>query len=155
VLSLALCLGSGAYAQSNCRVPLAAVGPVDPVNGYPAYYIDSNGIALQPCLDFVCDPALALPDPNRPVSFPDNFPDEFFYFRGISDIAVGTVKGRLVLALEGAFLNGPVVPGDQIVFSRVRVRVSDLVAGATYRVTYPFGQLTLVAGPLGTINFTE
>src|SRR5262249_23521217 len=140
-LALVLCLGSAVHAQ--CVRPLAAVGAVDPANGFPAYYIDSNGLALQPCLGLLFDPAVALPDPNLPVSFPANFPDEFFYFRGISDILVGTVKARLVLALEGAFVNGPVVLGDQIVFTRVRVRVSDLVAGATYRVTHPYGQLNV------------
>src|SRR5262245_55137929 len=121
VLSLVLCLGSVARAQ--CVSPLAGMGPVNPVNGSPAHYVDCIGLALHPCLDFVCDPALALPNPNLPVSFPTNFPGEFFYFRGISDVTSGLIKGRLIVALEGSFLNGAVVPGDQIVFSRVRVRV--------------------------------
>src|SRR2546426_8056671 len=37
-------------------VPLAEFGPVDPVHGFPEYYQDSNGLALQVCLDFVCNP---------------------------------------------------------------------------------------------------
>ena len=54
-----------------CAVPLAEFGPVE-------YYQDSNGLALQVCLDFVCNPALPVPNPNLPISFPDNFPVEVF-----------------------------------------------------------------------------
>src|SRR5262245_18632108 len=108
LLLLTLCAGSIAHAQGSCLVPLARVGAVDPANGFPGFYLDSNGVALQPCLDPVCDPALVLPDPGAPVSFPDNFPEEFFYWRGVSDMATGNVRARLVLALEGAFVNGPV-----------------------------------------------
>src|SRR5438132_10817016 len=70
----------------DCSVPLPAVGPIDPANGFPAYYQDSKNLALQPCLDTVCDPTLALPDPSQPVSFPANFPSEFFYYRAIASM---------------------------------------------------------------------
>ena len=61
-----------------CAVPLAEFGPVDPVHGFPEYYQDSNGLALQACLDFVCNPALPVPNPNLPIFFPDNFPGILF-----------------------------------------------------------------------------
>jgi hypothetical protein len=124
-----LLLATVAQAQSTCALPLAAVGPVDPGHGFPTYYRDSNDVALQPCLDFVCDPALALPDPTLPVLFPGNFPPEFFYSRAIAKLSAPGVLATLVLALEGSFLNGAPVPGDQMVFSRVRVRASGLVRG--------------------------
>jgi len=76
-------------------VPLAEFGPVDPVHSFPEYYQDSNGLALQVCLDFVCNPALPVPNPNLPISFPDNFPVEVFYFRAISTITAGPVRALL------------------------------------------------------------
>jgi hypothetical protein len=82
-LLLSLWLPAAAHAQS-CAVPLLQFGPVNPSHGFPDYYQDSTLLGLQPCLDFVCDPALGVPDPNKPVSFPDNFPNEFFYQRAIA-----------------------------------------------------------------------
>jgi len=117
-------------------VPLAEFGPVDPVHSFPEYYQDSNGLALQVCLDFVCNPALPVPNPNLPISFPDNFPVEVFYFRAISTITAGSVRALLNDQLEGSFANGNVaIPGDQIVFSRVRVRIFGASPGGTYTVT--------------------
>src|SRR5262249_59208493 len=87
LLLFTLCAVSVAHAQSSCLVPLVRMGPVNPTNGFPTYYMDSNGIALQPCLDPLCDPALALPNPGAPLAFPQNFPDEFFYWRGGSNKA--------------------------------------------------------------------
>src|SRR5438477_11119907 len=37
-----------------------------------------------PLLDVVCNPALGLPNPALPLSFPDNFPVEVFYSRAIA-----------------------------------------------------------------------
>ena len=113
-----------AHAAFPCTTPLFGFGPIDPVHGFPKYYQDSNGLALQVCLDFVCNPALPVPNPNLPISFPDNFPVEVFYFRAISTITAGSVRALLNDQLEGSFANGNVaIPGDQIVFSRVRVRI--------------------------------
>src|SRR5262249_25121318 len=110
--------GTAPPAQAQCVVPpLIRVGPVDPVHGFPQYYMDSNNLPLAPCLNFVCDPALALPDPAAPVVFPTNFPDEFFYFRAIAGVTSGTLKAVLVLAIEGAFINGPPAAGDQVTFA--------------------------------------
>src|SRR5262249_24556766 len=106
--ALAAGFGTAPPVQAQCVVPpLSRVGPVDPVHGFPQYYMDSNGLALAPCLNFTCDPALALPDPAAPVVFPTNFPDEFFYIRAIAGVSSGTLKAVLVLAIEGAFINGP------------------------------------------------
>src|SRR5215510_3572936 len=70
----------------DCSVPLQAMGPIDPANGFPLYYQDSKNLALEHCLDTVCDPKLAVPDPTQPVSFPDNFPPEFFYQRAVANM---------------------------------------------------------------------
>jgi hypothetical protein len=52
----------------------------------------------------------------------------------------------MVLGLEAAFLPGPgVVDGQQVTFGRIRFRLDNLQAGATYTITYPYGVATFVA----------
>jgi hypothetical protein len=46
--------------------------------------------------------------------------------------------------LEAAFANGDVVPGDQMVFGRVRIRF-DAPAGERYRIVHPYGIDDIVA----------
>src|SRR5262252_2544105 len=166
VMAAACSLGAGeAFAQAQ---GLAAVGPDDPGNGYPQFYQDLAGQALEPCLDNVTpgDPCgiIALgsvPNPNQPIVFPTNFPNEWFYWNANSRVLnVGGNKGKanVIMALEGAFGNtaGTIVPGQQITFARFRFRVTGgLVKGATYTLTYPFGVKTFIASSTGTINFTE
>ena len=68
---------------------LSTVGPVNPNNGFPDWYRDSNGIDLQPCddpQDKYCGGAVAAPDNTAPITFPDNFPDEFFYMSADADM---------------------------------------------------------------------
>src|SRR2546422_7758589 len=145
-----------AVTTATCFTPLFGFGPVDPVNGFPQYYQDSNGLALQQCVDLVCDPALAIPDPTLPISFPNNFPVELFYSRAISSITVGTIKAVLNDQFEGSFANGAVaIPGDQVVFGRVRVRILGAAPGGTYTITHPYGVEVLQADSLGTVNFTQ
>jgi hypothetical protein len=167
VLAAACSLGTGeAFAQAQ---GLAAVGPTDPGNGYPQFYQDNAGQALEPCLDTVtpgdlCGILLLGNLPNRlaPIVFPTNFPNEWFYWLTSARIQpVGgnrSFRADLTMSLEGAFGNaaGTVVPGQQITFARFRIRVTGgLVPGATYILTYPFGVKTFVASSTGTINFTE
>ena len=156
LITSCLAMAAHAAAPTTCFTPLFGFGPVDPVNGFPQYYQDSNGLALQACLDLVCDPALAVPDPTKPVSFPDNFPLELFYSRAISTITVGTIKAVLNDQFEGSFANGSlVIPGDQVVFGRVRVRILGGTPGGTYTITHPYGVEVLQADAVGTVNFTQ
>ncbi len=159
ILGLVLLLGLGQAAQAV----LVAVGPPDPnttsgtgtppgVFGFPLWYSDSNGLALEHCLPnaaeiaaAACFVAAAPFDPALPIVFPTNFPDESFYFVASAtlDIPIGgvlTKAGRavLTLALEAAFATGPVVEGDQITFGRLRYRV-DLPVAGTYTITTPYG----------------
>src|SRR5262245_10780772 len=143
---------------------LTAVGAVDPVHGFPSSYTDASATALQPCLSntgfCLLDAAVALLDPA--AAFPANFggpsPEEFFYWAGEATMPTsGGGEALLVMALEGAFANDVVASGDQIVFGRIRIRVDNLVAGATYLVTTPYGKFNLVAANAGQrgINFTQ
>src|SRR5438128_5275550 len=125
-----------AHAAFPCTTPLFGFGPIDPVHGFPQYYQDSTGLALQPCLDAVCGGAgFALPDPALPLSFPGNFPGEVFYSRAIAKMTVGTISVAYTNALEGSFVTGAAVPGDQVVLSRVRHPLSGATPARTSTLT--------------------
>src|SRR5437899_115725 len=69
---------------------LSAVWLPNVANGYPRWYQDWRGLRLEPCLDTTPDDpcgviAGGLPNPEEPVVFPTNFPDEFFYMRDRPD----------------------------------------------------------------------
>jgi hypothetical protein len=125
---------------------LKYAGPVDPATGYPLWFEDANGLRLELVLDN--DPLAPvigeLPDPASPLSFPGNFPDESFYFTAEAELEVGGTgvvgRARIILALEAAFGGaGAPAPGANVVFARIRIRMDDLIPGAKYIVTHPYG----------------
>ncbi len=125
---------------------IVKAGPVDPVDGFPAWYRDSTSptaIDLEGCvtnLDKNCGGAVPVPNPTQPTVFPSNYPDEFFYMDATADLTTG--NGGKVLAqfaLEGAFAT-KVQTGDQMTFSRIRFKVVDgLKSDTEYKVTHPYG----------------
>src|ERR1044072_7827307 len=132
------------FAGYPVHAQLSKVGPIDPNTGFPFWYEDTKGIRLQSCLapGWLC--LSTLPNPNLPAKVAaaevnSNFPDEMFYWDGTADIT-GTngITGRLTMAFEGAFTTR-VQSGDQITFPRVRIRISNLTQGASYRVIHPYG----------------
>jgi hypothetical protein len=140
-------------------------GPIDPVNGYPSEYRDSRGLRLELCLDaggFCLAVPGEVPDPSKPVSFPFNFPAESFWWNATVDMPGigpgGTGRGLLVLGTEAAFTGEEAIPGQQINFNRIRIRISNLVAGQHYTITHPYGVEDLVAerqaDGTGRINVT-
>jgi hypothetical protein len=146
----------GGTGQTN---GLTRFGPVNPDYGFPDWYQDVNGVELEGCFD-ARDPNCAappVPNPDAAPSFPDNWPDEFFYT--LADANMTANGGNAVLAefgLEGAFAAGPVVNGDQMVFARIRYRVRGGVQpGATYTITHPYGTDKVVAGDTATIFVTQ
>jgi cysteine-rich repeat protein len=155
----AVWMGGGWPALAvDCSGPLQAVGPIDPANGFPLYYQDSKNLELEHCLDTTCDPTLVVPDPSLPVSFPDNFPDEFSYERAVANMTGPNGETFLLsVSLEGSFSGGVPVDGQQVVFTRVRVRATGLIQGAVYTITYPYGVETLTAGtnPPRLVDFTR
>ncbi|WP_431473669.1 PKD domain-containing protein [Ornithinimicrobium sp. W1665] len=150
VLATAGVVATGAtVALAEVTVPnptsLSAVGPVSGEHGYPTWYRDSEGLRLEQCLDLedpYCDPAFLrgeMPDPESPISFPDNWPLESFYFLAGAEIDMPTGgKGVLVYGLEATMANEATVDGDQVVFGRVRFDL-DLPSGGTYEVVHPYG----------------
>src|SRR6266478_4136031 len=169
-ISLAVIAGvmlTAGWASAQQAQGLTAVGAPDPANGYPKWYMDGNGLQLAPCLVTAADDPCALagtfPNPAAPITFPTNFPDEFFYMRAtarIDGIGGGIGRADLGYALEGAFGGATGTAADgagaQIVFARFRLRVTGgLQAGATYTMTSPYGTQSFVAAGTGTINFTS
>jgi len=150
---------------STAAAVFERVGPTSTVNGYPTWYQDKTGIALEFCspetaAELAGGYCLLLPgDTTAPEIFPTSFFDEHFYWAGgaIGDM-VGGGRAVLVEALEGAFATGPVVPGEQMVFGRLRFDFRDLPLSGTYIVYTPFGIRTFpgqVGGARTRLFYTE
>jgi len=113
------------------------------------FYEDETGLRL----DFCTDPVncfFEIPQPGLPVAFPTNYPDEAFYWAADSImIEPGNVKAILVMAREAAFFNDAVAPGDQVVFSRIRLFIDGApqMVGNTYTVTTPYRTFSFVSEP--------
>jgi hypothetical protein len=140
------------------QAPEAALYAVDPgpytaaTGFFPAWYQDTNAVALDLCLSTVTNPAvggaemcLLVPepgffDPLLPIAFPSNFPSESFYFNA-NALLTGPGVTRLVYVagLEAAFGTGNVVADAQIVFARIRV-TAEVTETGTYVVTHPYGE---------------
>lgn len=156
-LAAVIALGALPLAATSASAKLGGVGPVSTTNGYPTYFQDSNGLKLRLCDDIDAGCALAeRPDETAPLSFPGNYPGESFYFAAETRVRSGKVEARYRAALEAAFTGEDAEAGENIVFARVRVRVSaGLVPGATYKVIHPYGELTLKATSKGALNYTD
>jgi hypothetical protein len=140
--------------------PQKAVGPIDLRIGYPAYYTDQNGRSLAPCVDDAVLCLTPVPDLTRPPTVTGdpattNFADEFFYYDVEGTFPNLPGRSLVRLALEGAFNTPELIPGEQIVFARVRIRISGLKPGVAYRISHPYGHDDLTAEADGTINFTD
>ncbi|MFL5249686.1 MAG: hypothetical protein ACJ79V_17845, partial [Myxococcales bacterium] len=152
---------------SPAHAALERVGPNNngpTVGGYPAWYQDTTGVALE-----FCDPlnaseldggwcTLVTGDAVIPESFPTNFFDEHFYFDSTAALTpVSGGRALLVMAIEAAFSIGPAAVGDQITFARIRLKLTDIPVSGTYRFIHPYGEDSIdeVAGAPRGIFFTE
>src|SRR5439155_26615228 len=129
----------------SAQVANRVVGPTDPRTGFPVGLIDERGTSLAPCVDDIVLCPSVLPNLNLPPAVPGNFPDEFFYSFASADLNIpGSSVATLVVAVEGSFVNAPLVEaGQQTLFGRVRVRIRGGVSkGARYRVMNPYGVMT-------------
>jgi len=167
-LPLVLGLGQAAEAGLNAVDP----GPYVVENGFfPAWYQDTHGLGLDLCLSGANIAANAVPgglggaactllanpgifDPALPLAFPTNFPDESFYFMGDAVFTAGGVDVTYVSNLEAAFGGGLPAAGDQIVFARIRIRITlpATAPGGNYTVTHPYGVEVFSVAPGGGIK---
>lgn len=135
-----LCFIMTMIISGNAFSALTRTGPIDPQHGFPQWYKDSTGLRLDLCLDVdtFCLPLEGV-DTTLPVEFPNNFPEEAFWWTAEAELDVtGGGEILLVLALEAAFANEVPEAGSRVSFARVRIRGGDLPNG-TYRITHPFG----------------
>ena len=135
---------------SSASADLAAVGPTDPVSGFPLWFQDSNGVALelwpfQNPATGVANPYTisAPPDPANPYSMAIGFDDEAFWWAAEARIDLpGGGDARLILAQEAAFMgDASAVFGNNFSFGRLRIRFDPPVSGV-YTVVHPFGTNT-------------
>lgn len=128
----------------------AGMGPVDETNGFPTWYSDGT-VRLQLCYEAGKGCLVEPPNPDLPASYPDNFPDEAFWFA--AEASSGNL-GLYEAALEAAHANEAVIDGDQMGFGRLRFRLDGLQAGQSYTITHPYGVHSFTADNLGEINET-
>ncbi|MFE4833153.1 FG-GAP-like repeat-containing protein [Arthrobacter sp. NPDC056691] len=128
----------------------AGMGPVDPANGFPTWFSDGT-VRLQFCYQGGQGCLSEPPDPSAPASYPDNFPEEAFWFG--AEASAGNLR-LYEAALEGAHVNGAVVDGEQMGFGRLRFRLNGLTPNASYTITHPYGLHTFTADATGVINQT-
>jgi hypothetical protein len=157
--------GSALVALAATSTPgthLTAVGPISPQNGFPEWYADDSNPAIRLALcDQVSDPncniAGTLPDGTQPQSFPDNYPVESFYQLASATATAGNGgKATYTAGLEATFNNNVVAKaGDNTVFSRIRVKVTNLDPNTTYTVHHPYGTDQLKSDGQGLIFVTE
>ncbi|WP_415769836.1 Ig-like domain-containing protein [Pseudomonas sp. LB3P38] len=171
-LGLTLSLSGSAFAQ------LAAVdpGPYTFATGkFPMWYQDNNMLSMELCQSraassrvpaatppaYMCTllPAPGIFDDTLPMVFPDNWPDEAFWFLAETNIpnnAAGYGMDAYVAGIEAAFAGGNPLDGDQISFARIRMRINVPVAG-TYTITHPYGVETVNVTTPGrrAINITR
>ncbi len=113
-------------------------------------------VELELCLDDpLCPVVGVLPDPTRGISFPDNFPDESFWWSGDAQFTDGTLDARLTLGAEAAFDTPTVRDGHQIAFGRIRVRLDNAVPNATYEIVEPYGVIRATADETGRLFYTD
>ena len=135
------------YPFSLTDIGLPAATPGEP---------RENPVGLELCLDDPLCPVVGdLPDPTRGLSFPDNFPDESFWWSGEAELALPNARARLILALEAAFDSPTVQDNHQVAFGRIRVRMDDMVPLATYEIVHPYGVVRATADDTGRVFYTE
>lgn len=117
-------------------------------HGFPIWYQDTHGRALDLCLSTTPNPTGAGPmcpllaepgfDPGLPPVLGSNFPGEAFWFTGDAFIQENGIDLVYVSALEAAFSAEEAVDGDQVSFARIRIRV-DVPTAGRYVITHPYG----------------
>lgn len=126
-------------AQSfTCTQPFTT-GPLNPVNGYAETVTDINGLTLQICKD----PARCFFDPvvtGNLTSEQTGTGGESFWW--LADATLTNNSGLdavLVMAAEATYNTEDPTPGEQLSFTRLRLRIDAPFTGV-YTVEYPYGR---------------
>jgi len=161
-------------APAGAHAGLERQGPISLAHGYPEWYQDKSGLIIDFCSPV--DPVeLAdgwclllpadVPSGTVPEAFPGNFSEEHFYWTGDAAFAAAVpdaagnfvnTNAHLILALEAAFAVGGVIPGDQVVFGRVRIILDPVPVAGTYVAYTPSGTYVIPDQVAGTrLFYTE
>jgi hypothetical protein len=139
---------------------LDRAGPVDPTHGFPAWYLDKKGVALELCVNqdaavLSAGGCAVLPGPvpngvqTVPEVFPSNWSTEHFYTLASASLTTAGVDkktgapvagtGRLVvnMGLEGSFATGTPTAGAQITFNRWRITHTNTACTGSYTYYTP------------------
>ena len=128
---------------------LAQTGPVGGTTGFPTWYKDGSGIALD-LMEAADGNGISAPvEAGNAFSEAIGFGAEGFWWSADATIDTSAGSAILVQAIEAAFAGESAVDGEQSSFARVRIRV-DVAEPGTYTVTYPYGQKTYVVTTPGT-----
>ncbi|MGY0194529.1 hypothetical protein ACWA7J_05570 [Leptothrix sp. BB-4] len=115
------------------------VGQLNPVTGYGEYVKDINGLALQICKD----PNLCFFDPQVPGNLQSEQTgtgaESFFWLAdSVTEDAVTGFELRFVMAAEATYTVEEPTAGEQLTFTRFRVRMNTDQLGR-YRIHHPWG----------------
>ena len=151
-----------------------SAGAVVTVPGLPVWFQDQNGVAVQPCLDpEPCGLGARAPgelgaldpgfDPALPLTYPNNFPDESFYFNvDTGDFQVGPFTANFGIAQEIVFndaAGNPTFPSAPGVvptpFQRMRFTYTYVgLAGAGFLPPAAVGGNFTISTPWGEATFS-
>src|SRR3954447_19615358 len=134
-------LGMAALFASPASAALSGVGATDPATGFPAYYTDTNGLSLQPCLDGLPNCLTAAADLVNPDG-------EGFYYAADATVGPFAVDNHL----EAAYLAAGA--DQEVTFMRTQVDAAKggLTPNGKYTITDPYGTLTCTADSTGVIK---
>jgi len=141
---------------------LQAVSPtVNLATGFPNWYQDITGRALQMCLGTnldgtgPIDPRCIAPGfatiPDIRIN-PAGFPDESFFYFAEAPLVINGAAGRFRLLTEAAFTGLLPVNGEQLTFNRASLFTSQQGAfppNSTFHVVYPFGAFDFSTDAIG------
>jgi hypothetical protein len=123
----------------NTSAEMADVGPVNSTNGFPSWYMDGNGLALELCLtsgNCVFDPPII----GNTFSQQIGFGKKAFYWSANTQLSIGpggtgsaTLDMALVASFSGSISSSIPVNGEQITFVQVILGpINNLVPGGIY-----------------------
>jgi hypothetical protein len=162
-LAASAAIGATLVVPANAALAPAADGPIgatDAATGFPSYYKDASGTKLKLCLDQpLCVGGNVLPNPTQPASIATgNLPGESFYAYAQAAITLdggGSVKWLAVL--EGTWLTGEVVDGDQMTFTRIqltgtKINLAKYPKDTVLTAHTPYGDMTGTVTSSGTLT---
>src|SRR3954464_4206475 len=147
LVALLTALGMTALFAPSASAALSSVGPVTPVgpagneSNFPAFYTDSTGLALAPCLDGLPNCLTAAADLTPPGG-------ELFYFDASATVGPFSIAN----ALEGAFFAAG--PNNEQTFMRTQIDAAKggITPNGVYTINDPYGTLKCTADGGGVIK---